>query len=270
MLWQRIATAVVLIPVTLWLLIAAPSEWVALVLFGVVVLAAGEWRRLCLPGVREQSLFGGLLLVAAGCGYLWSAVSIGILVAVSVVWLAMPWLLARFPSRTPWDHPAPLATFGALMLAACWLAIVDLHAGGAHGVLVLSLFGVIWAADIGAYFVGRAWGRRKLAPAVSPGKSIEGAIGGLVAAALVAIGLGWAPLIGAVPFAERLLVCVGVAAISIVGDLGESMLKRSRGVKDSGNLLPGHGGVLDRLDSLFAAAPVFALWWSLRAPASVV
>jgi phosphatidate cytidylyltransferase len=115
---------------------------------------------------------------------------------------------------------------------------------------------LVFAADIGAYFAGRNFGRLKLAPRVSPGKTWEGVLGGLVSAALVAVvGAYWFDL----PLARFLPLCTAVAAVSIVGDLTESMFKRYVGLKDSSKLLPGHGGILDRIDSLTAATPVFAL-----------
>jgi phosphatidate cytidylyltransferase len=261
---QRVATALVLVPATLWLLLGASTPVVAAVLLVVVGAAAAEWQRLAAGRPPLRAVFATLLVVLVAGGYRYEVLRFGVLVAASALWLVMPWWLAGFPARAAWDRPVALAVGGAVLLAACWLALVDLHGRGG-GVLVLALLLVIWAADIGAYFVGRAIGSVRLAAAVSPGKSREGALGGIVAATLVGAGLGWAPLPEPIPLLERLLACAGIAVVSIVGDLGESMLKRARGVKDSGRLLPGHGGVLDRIDSLLSAAPLFALWWVLRA-----
>ncbi len=123
-------------------------------------------------------------------------------------------------------------------------------------VLVLIMLVIVWAADIGAYFVGRAVGRVKLAPQVSPGKTWEGVIGGLAAATLAAIvAAGWAGL----TIAQGVGLGISVAAISVIGDLTVSMFKRNAGLKDSGRLFPGHGGVLDRIDGVTAAAPLFAI-----------
>jgi phosphatidate cytidylyltransferase len=139
-------------------------------------------------------------------------------------------------------------------LVPVWLALVRLHEQGPQ--LMLFLLLLVVAADIGAYFAGRALGKHKLAPRVSPGKTWEGVGGGLVAAAMMAaFGVWWFDM-DAVPF---MALCIVVAIASVVGDLTESMFKRHAGLKDSGNLLPGHGGVLDRVDSVTAAAPVFLI-----------
>ena len=137
---------------------------------------------------------------------------------------------------------------------------------GQGSALLLLVLAIIWAADIGAYFAGHRWGRLKLAPQVSPGKTLEGVAGGLVSAVLVA-GAGGS-LLG-LPLAVMLPLGLCMAALSIVGDLAESMFKRSVGLKDSGRLFPGHGGLLDRIDSITAAAPLFALalQWMGRIPA---
>ena len=122
------------------------------------------------------------------------------------------------------------------------------------------VFGLVWCADSGAYFVGRKFGKRKLAPRVSPNKSIEGLMGGLATSAVVAVAVGYYALPHELLPQLAFLVLSGVATLSsVLGDLFESMLKRRAGIKDSGTILPGHGGVLDRIDSLLSATPVFAL-----------
>ena len=152
------------------------------------------------------------------------------------------------------------AGIGMLVLVPAWVALVALHAHSEFRgpVLVACLFIMIWSADTGAYYTGKRWGRRKLALHISPGKTLEGLFGafgfGLAAALVCAVLLLQMTLIELALF---LLVCSGTIAMSVIGDLTESMMKRSRGVKDSGELLPGHGGALDRIDSLTAAAPVF-------------
>ena len=142
------------------------------------------------------------------------------------------------------------------------MAMVQLKSRPDSTFLILLLFFLIWAADIGAYFAGRAFGKRKLAPRVSPGKSWAGFFGGILAS--VAVGLAMLAWRGTVPTADAatalfVLACLAVAIISVFGDLTISLFKRERGIKDTSNLLPGHGGFLDRLDSLLSAAPLFAL-----------
>jgi phosphatidate cytidylyltransferase len=144
------------------------------------------------------------------------------------------------------------AVAGLVVLVPAWLALSQLHAHNPLFMLFLLL--LVVAADVGAYFAGRRFGRHKLAPRVSPGKTWEGVGGGVVGATIVAIiGALWLHM----PFLLFIALCVVVVFASIVGDLTESLFKRHAGLKDSGNLLPGHGGVLDRVDSITAAAPVF-------------
>jgi phosphatidate cytidylyltransferase len=152
----------------------------------------------------------------------------------------------------------PLAwAVGFVTLVPAWVAIVRMRLDWEHGERwVLFLLLLVWAADIGAFFAGRSLGRHKLAPAVSPGKTWEGVAGGLAASAAVAVaGAGWLVQ----PALSFVAVALGVAVASIVGDLTESMLKRFSGLKDSGHLIPGHGGIMDRMDSITAAAPCLML-----------
>jgi phosphatidate cytidylyltransferase len=143
------------------------------------------------------------------------------------------------------------------VLVPAWYAVSALR-GGENGLtLLLMLLVLVWGADIGAYVAGKTWGRRKLLPAVSPGKTLEGAAGGLVACVLTGFGFAvWLEL-SLLASVTLMLLSLLTGMVSVLGDLLESMLKRERGIKDSGQLLPGHGGVLDRIDSLTAAAPVF-------------
>jgi phosphatidate cytidylyltransferase len=152
-----------------------------------------------------------------------------------------------------------MALLGLLLTLSTLLALAALHAMGPLKLLFF-LF-IIFAADTGAYFAGRRFGKRKLAPNISPGKTVEGALGGLLLAGVWALLAGtyvFAPA-GALQVALLLLLTMIVAAVSIVGDLTESMFKRVAGIKDSGNILPGHGGILDRVDSILAGAPVMVL-----------
>lgn len=148
---------------------------------------------------------------------------------------------------------------GLLVLIPAWTGLVWIHQLDRGPYLVLSLLILIWIADSSAYFAGRRWGRHKLAPAVSPGKTREGAYGALAGGLCWGVTLAfWYAPTGGLGIGLVLLCLVTVLA-SIIGDLYESLIKRERGLKDSGALLPGHGGILDRIDSLTAAAPVFAL-----------
>ena len=172
-------------------------------------------------------------------------------------------LVIKFPDGSDlWGESKPLKTLmGLLVLIPAWLALLRLQAQNPWWVMYV--MGIVWGADTGAYFAGRKWGQRKLAPDVSPGKSIEGVIGGLsvtlVLAIVVAVQIEM-NLFRALCF---VFLTGFVCLVSVLGDLLESMMKRHRGIKDSGNILPGHGGILDRIDSLTAAAPVFLLGWYL-------
>lgn len=181
----------------------------------------------------------------------------------AVFWLYAITLLRGYPeNHDRWGSQTKTALMGFMTLAPAWCALVQLKYLDPRGSLVFALIALVSVVDIGAYFTGKAWGHRKLAPALSPGKSWEGFWGGLCAC-LVLTALLLIPLHRyvtplSVPMIVTLLAIVQVVAVfSVVGDLFESMLKRSQGLKDSGRSLPGHGGVLDRIDSLTSAAPVF-------------
>lgn len=263
MLLTRILTAAVLLPLVIAGILFLPTAGVAVVAGIFLVACAWEWgvlTRLSATGTRAAFavITTGVLLL------LWwqQGAATNIILGLSVLWwlLATVWLL-RFPRI--WDlsvgSAAVAGALGLLLLAAPFLALVRLHAGTAGPQLVLCLFVLIWSADTGAYFAGRALGRHKLAPRVSPGKTVEGAGGGLLLSLLAAwLGAWWLGFDGAKTAGFILLGGI-VALVSIVGDLTISMFKRQAGVKDTGAILPGHGGVLDRLDSLLAAAPVFVL-----------
>ncbi|ABM62228.1 phosphatidate cytidylyltransferase [Halorhodospira halophila] len=270
MLKARVLTALALGPLLLAAIWLLPTPVLALALGGVAALAAWEWTTLI--GVQDHgrrvALVGGFAMTLLPGWWLLQAVPAvsGILYAVAALWLvALCWLVLY--TRRELAAPSPLvsAVVGWLVLWPCWLALVYLHGSTPWGPFWHTfLLVLVWGADTGAYFAGRAWGRRRLAPCISPGKSWEGAVGGGLAAllgggALVLLLQPQAP--GVVALA---LLTVAVIVASVVGDLFESMLKRQRGVKDSGGILPGHGGILDRIDSLTAAAPVLAAglaWW---------
>ena len=178
-------------------------------------------------------------------------------------WLLAVVLVVRFPKsfpNGPWSV-ARMAPLGLLLVVTTLITIAALHRQTNGPWRLLFMLFIVFAADVGAYLVGRNYGKRKLAPAVSPGKSIEGAIGGLVLVALWAAAAG--PYVFQLDSLMQIVLLIAVsvftAAVSVIGDLTESLFKRLRGLKDSGTLLPGHGGILDRIDSILAAAPVFTL-----------
>ncbi len=260
MLKTRVITAVValvILGVVLFLVPAwATESFVALMILG----GAWEWSAfLGSSAVFLRPAYTGLIALLCAVPYLLVPDS-----SLLVLQIACAWWLVAFAWTFFYPTAIPIAVrwvAGALVLVPSFTALILLFRTGAEYLLFALL--IVWAADAGAYFAGKQFGRVKLAPGISPGKTWEGVIGGLIVVALLAtVTAFWAdaPLFVLLPF------CLAVAAISIVGDLTVSMFKRTAGVKDSGALFPGHGGVLDRIDSVSAAAPLFALglgWLSL-------
>ena len=276
MLWQRVLTALVLLPAVLALIFLAPP-WAVAAAFAVITLLAGwEWTHLArLEGPLRRGAGLGVL-AAALAAWWWVPGLRGPWLGLALLWWFGAAVAVLFYPRGAgrWNRPDLVLASALIVLPTTFGALSAVHASAGPWTLLLLLL-VVWSADIGAYFAGRALGRRKLAPQVSPGKSWEGAVGGLLAA--VAVGLGTlhalgaqgvsVPHLGALPMAGAMLALVVVA--SIFGDLVESMLKRACGVKDSGGLLPGHGGVLDRIDSLLSTAVPWALLTGALALAGV-
>lgn len=269
MLKQRVVTAVIMALLLLAALFALPFPGLA-VAFGVVVLLAGwEWSNLAGLERAGRLLFMVLLGGALAAAALWSGMSATGLVAEQVLpvmglagawWaLALLWVQGYPGSAGLWGSRPVRAVMGLLVLVPAWLALLWLRQLPQGPWMVVFLLALVAAADIGAYFTGRAWGRAKLAPRVSPGKSWVGLWGGLASSVLFAVAVWWWAWRDQVPLAGLLALTVVVALASVLGDLLESMVKRHRGIKDSGVLLPGHGGFMDRLDSISAAAPVFVL-----------
>lgn len=255
-LLQRVVTAVVMVAVLLLVFFTLPPA-AALGLLGFfVVMAAWEWSGFLSldSGVaRAGYVILIVVLMALVAWYLPGRPPLMPLWWISLIWwaCALAWLV-NYPTEIRRDLGA---LCGVLVIVPAWAGLVTLLGLDERGPqYVLFVLTIVWAADVGAYFVGRRVGRRKLAPRVSPGKTWEGVAGGLVAASgAAAAGAWWFGL------RPSLLVPVGlsVAAVSVVGDLTVSMFKRNSGLKDSGNLFPGHGGVLDRVDSITAAVPLF-------------
>ncbi|QGY28101.1 phosphatidate cytidylyltransferase [Pantoea cypripedii] len=275
MLKSRLITAFILIPLVIAALFWLPLSGFAITTIVICMLAAWEWGQLAGMATRQQRI--------------WLAVLCGLLLAVmlftlqpyqrdlhqlqmeSSLWASLIWwvvalvLVLFYPaSAAVWRHSRPLRLlFGVLTVIPFFWGMMALrqyhydtdHFAGAWWLLFVMF--LVWGADSGAYMFGRLFGKHKLAPKVSPGKTWEGFLGGLVCSAVIAwLFALFAPLTIAT---STLIICAVIAALaSVLGDLTESMFKREAGIKDSGNLIPGHGGILDRIDSLTAAVPVFA------------
>lgn len=261
MLKQRIITALWLAPLALFGFFALQGSSFLAFVCVIITLAGWEWARLA--GYQGQ-----VQRIAYAVG-----VAVALLLLSSVSVLLMPmlylaglwWLLATvmvitFPSSVAlWGGSLGKLLMGLCVLLPAGLGLQVLKTAPQGNMLILTVLLLVWGADIGAYFFGRAFGKRKLAPLVSPGKSWAGLFGGLFTSICIAAGLAVYLQVSVSHFLPMLLCAAVVVLFSVVGDLTESMFKRQAGIKDSSQLLPGHGGVLDRIDSLTAAVPVFAL-----------
>ncbi|MEP7044520.1 MAG: phosphatidate cytidylyltransferase [Dokdonella sp.] len=263
MLKQRTLTALILAPLAIAVILFLPTSAVALITSALCLIAVWEWTRLAGIGAVGMRLLA-VALNAGLFGALWAIrhEPLGwFVIGTGLLW----WLLSLLWLRSFSYAAAPTRENAAIKLIACelsilpaWLALMKLHDSSDHGhVWALFAMVLIWTADIAAYFAGSRYGTTKLSPRISPNKTTAGAWGALAGAGILALICGWA-------FGQRGLQLVALIALallaviaSIIGDLFESLLKRQASVKDSGALFPGHGGLLDRLDSLFAALPVF-------------
>ena len=287
MLKQRIITALILAPAAILAIFYLPITYFAGLLMAIIAIGAWEWARFMgmtktihrLAYAIVTTALVALLWFFLPVDETWLVISglqyeITSLLWLSVIW----WLLAAFfmfsypKSSAFWsNNKFIIALFGWLTLVPTWLAFMVLRTNsyvldefqGAQ--LLMYLFMLVWSADVGAYFVGKTMGKRKLMPNVSPGKTIEGFLGGVVCALVLTVTVGCSLQWSADEFISALLVTILITSISVLGDLTESMFKRQAGIKDSGTILPGHGGILDRIDSLTATAPVFALCYLLLA-----
>ncbi len=253
MLKQRILTAVIAVTVLGLVLFVAPPTIAEAVIALLVIAGAWEWSGfLQARSQGPKTAYVIVLVVLVGIAAAFGPAQVEIVLQVALGWWLVAFLWTFF---YPTPIPAALRWLGGVfVLVPLYLALVALYRAGPS--LLLFALLIVWAADIGAFFAGKAFGRVKLAPQISPGKTWEGVIGGLVLVLLLTIGGSFvidADLATLIPF------CLAVAAISIIGDLTVSMFKRSAGIKDSGRLFPGHGGILDRIDSVAAAAPLFVL-----------
>jgi len=261
MLKHRIITALILIPFVLLSIFYLPLLAFAGVSAILVLMGAWEWADLigwksifkrCLYLILLLLFLTVLLVIPTGL----------VLFAALLTWLAMLYFVFRYDhfvyvwARSPWLR----ITLGIWILGTTWYGLNTIQHLPDGPIYLLFLLLFIWGADTGAYFMGRRWGKHKLAPQISPGKSIEGVIGGSFVSVLIAMIGSWFFHAANGISVNFIVLAFFISLISVLGDLFESMIKRQAGVKDSGNLLPGHGGLLDRIDSLLSTAPLYALW----------
>jgi phosphatidate cytidylyltransferase len=272
MLKQRLLTAIILIPLIVWVLTLS-SQMLACFMGIFVVLGAWEWAGICgwhsfiLRGVYAMAVSLALLML-----YLLGNWELGIenwelimtILLLALLWwlVALYWILRyqQGDSLIP-TEPSIKALLGLFILLPAWLALLVLHGYDEleGGQWVLFLLVLIWAADSGAYFAGRQWGKIKLADRISPGKTWEGVAGALLTSSIVSLAFALFNSMSLMTLIFFMLLCLLTVMVSILGDLLESLFKRSVGIKDSGQILPGHGGILDRIDSLTSAAPIFVI-----------
>ncbi len=265
MLKQRVITALVLVSVFMAALFFLP--WYVFAAVVGLFFMAGSWEWANLAGLLTSSsrflYVACIAAVAFSLGWFLDWASsfeyLQTILLINCFWwgIAVLWIQGYPSSAVLWQSRLVRMVMGALVLIPAWLACLYLINQPQGVWLIMFVVFLVAAADIGAYFSGKAFGRRKLAPNVSPGKSWEGVIGGALFAMLLAAAFN--VIFGWQSWLSLLAIVLPTALISVVGDLLESMVKRHRGVKDSSQLLPGHGGVLDRIDGLVAAAPIFAL-----------
>jgi len=262
MLLHRVITALILLPLVIYGVLNLDNQWFAIVLGGVILLGTKEWWGLAgYTAAWQKAAFSGAVIAALLAAY-WllplPGVAPAFFLLITLGWVFITIFIIRYdPQRASSPNRFVKSLIGLFVLVPTWAALISLHGLNDDGpALVLFCMSLSWVADTGAYFAGRQWGNVKLAPAISPKKTREGVYG-----ALLLVGLWSGLLIGLRPETGApwaiVLVCLLVCVISVVGDLYESLLKRQAGIKDSGQLLPGHGGILDRIDSLTAVAPVF-------------
>ena len=254
MFWKRLLTTLVLAPAVLLAIIYANPLVLLTVITIIVCLAAWEWTNLiATQNIFLKSLFLFSVLV---CSWLAHKISIAWLMIAMFIWLLNSLAVLFFPrSQRYWGYKTVITTIGLVLLPAAMTCLTTIYRTEFGRSLIIYLLFLVWAADIGAYLAGKTLGRRKLLPQVSPGKTIEGSLGGLMLAIVVSIfGYYFLPVASITLW---LILAITTVVVSVIGDLFVSVLKRRCGLKDTGKLIPGHGGVLDRIDSLIAAAPIF-------------
>lgn len=285
MLKQRIITALILAPAAISAIFYLPLDYFALLLMGIIAIGAWEWGPLMgFSSKTRRSIF--VIVTSLLIALIWSVLSpdtlwlttkelqanaIYLLMISVAWWIVSAVLMFAYPKYSNfWSkHRSIRGVFGWLTLVPTWLAFVVIRSNNYgedpyHGAqLLMFLFLMVWSADVGAYFVGKAFGKHKLMPNVSPGKTVEGFLGGVVCACVLIVVAAYQLNWNSEQVITVLFVTVLITTVSVLGDLNESMFKRQAGVKDSGSILPGHGGILDRIDSLTATAPIFALCYVL-------
>lgn len=263
MLLPRVLSAIVMAVLFVGAVFILDATYFVFAMAGVVVLAGWEWARL--SGLHTQvSRVGYAVLIGVLCFVIFTTDTHRDSLYLSpVLWgLALYWVIC-YPAPRVWRHVYSRLLFGVLVLVTTWSALVTLRESDSFIVWVLMLMGLIWGADTGAYFAGRAFGKRKLARFVSPGKSWEGVFGGVL---LTQVGVIVFAALSDVTLLQWLglsVIAFITSSVSVLGDLTESLFKRHEELKDSSRLIPGHGGVMDRVDSLTAAAPIYVLLLSL-------
>jgi phosphatidate cytidylyltransferase len=262
MLKARVVTALLLLAGLLAALLLLPDMVVGILFAGIAALAGWEWSGLMQARQRIRIAFAGLVMLVCLLSWTVQAQSFPLLwVVAAIFWMGIVpfWLAGRWRSGA-WGH-----IVGLVLLVPAWAALVALHERAPA--LLLAVMALVWVADIGAYFSGRALGRHKLAPSISPGKTWEGVGGAVVSVLLYGMAMTiFLPMLRGIERHWLVVFLLMLTTISIVGDLFESLIKRQAGMKDSSQLLPGHGGILDRIDSLLSALPLSALslYWLER------
>ncbi len=259
---ERVITALVLVAVVLSCMFATTSIYPMLVLMIIAAGVAGyEWFKL-MPRQTDQvnklkaGCFGVLTAIVSGLALYFNDLALILWSASIISWVISLYWVKNYPQYDGWYNQT-LNVIGLVIIGAAVTAIFEVWSSSPWWLMYLFL--LVWGADSGAYFVGRKLGKRKLAPEVSPNKSIEGLVGGIVTVAIIILIVQSNYLtLSYTEHALFLILSLVTVFSSVLGDLFESMIKRRAGIKDSGRILPGHGGVLDRIDSLLAAAPIFA------------
>ncbi|MFT6154644.1 MAG: phosphatidate cytidylyltransferase [Bermanella sp.] len=271
---QRLITALILAPIMIGGIFFLPFPQFMVFIAAIVALGAWEWANL--SGLKNQvariGYAGVVVAIIYGLHYFGVEQDPDILYGAFAWWLLAFVLVKTHPKLLGiWGSQAVRLLIGIVILVPMWVGFVQLNSypGGLNTYFILYVMLLIWGADVGAYFAGRTFGKNKLAPKVSPGKSWEGVYGGFVVTSLIAVGGGFwlqqkiVQTFDAEQWITLFVITLIVTAASVLGDLVESMVKRHRGVKDSSHLLPGHGGIMDRIDSMTSAIPIFALALSL-------